>query len=162
VTLSSGIESNFYIDCKRTVLTAKGHALAGEVLHDALSKFAECEAVAGVAIGGCPLASAVSMVSLQRGNPLPALYVREVAKNHGSRNEIEGYSNVRPYMCVVILDDVVTTGRSILRSASVLRDNGLFISGAACLVDRLDGGREALRAEGIDLWAMSTIEDYAL
>src|ERR1700755_1370801 len=85
VTLASGRESDFFIDCKQTVLTAEGHALVGELMFDALDAFSGCDAVAGVELGGCPLASAVSLVSFLRGRPLPALYVRKEAKDHGSK-----------------------------------------------------------------------------
>ncbi len=66
VVLASGKESDFFIDCKRVVLTAEGHALVGEVMLDALAPFGACAAVAGVALGGCPLASAVSLTSFRR------------------------------------------------------------------------------------------------
>src|SRR5579872_4432900 len=77
VTLASGKESDFFIDCKRVVLSAEGHALTGAVMLDALSAFGSCAAVAGVALGGCPLASAVALTSFQRGTPLDAVYVRK-------------------------------------------------------------------------------------
>ena len=84
VVLASGRESDFFIDCKQTVLTAEGHALVGELMLDALAELPRCEAVAGVELGGCPLASAVSLVSHQRGRGLPALYVRKARKDHGT------------------------------------------------------------------------------
>ena len=71
VILASGRESDFFIDCKQTILTAEGHALVGELMFDALDELPACEAVAGVELGGCPLASAVSLVSFQKGRPLP-------------------------------------------------------------------------------------------
>src|SRR5512147_660044 len=76
VILASGRESDFFIDCKQTVLTAEGHALVGEVMFQALAALPECDAVGGVELGGCPLASAVSLVSHAHGRDLPALYVR--------------------------------------------------------------------------------------
>jgi len=75
VLLNSGRESDFFIDCKQTVLTAEGHALVGELMFEALDRLPACRAVAGVELGGCPLASAVSLISFQKGRPLPALYV---------------------------------------------------------------------------------------
>ena len=77
VVLASGKESDFFIDCKQTVLTAEGHALVGELVFEALEKLPACKAVAGVALGGCPLASAVSLISHQKGRDLPAFYVRK-------------------------------------------------------------------------------------
>src|SRR5450755_207804 len=85
VVLASGKESDFFIDCKQAVLTAEGHALVGEVMLDRLARLPACEAVAGVELGGCPLASAVSLCSFLRGRPLDAIYVRKDAKDHGSK-----------------------------------------------------------------------------
>src|SRR5215813_12497584 len=90
VVLASGRESDFFIDCKQTVLTAEGHALVGSLMLEALDKLPACEAVAGVELGGCPLASAVSLTSFLRGRALPAFYVRKDVKDHGSRRLVEG------------------------------------------------------------------------
>jgi orotate phosphoribosyltransferase len=160
VVLASGRESDFFIDCKQAVLTAEGHALVGEVLFDALASLPACEAVAGVALGGCPLASAVSLVSFQRGRPLPALYVRKEAKDHGSRRLVEGDKALRPGMPIVLLEDVITTGGSSLQAVQALRAVGAEVVGIAALVDRLEGGREALRDAGLAVWAASTRNDY--
>jgi hypothetical protein len=90
VILASGRESDFFIDCKQTVLTAEGHALTGDLMLALLGDLPPADAVAGVELGGCPLASAVSLVSFQRGRPLPALYVRKARKDHGSEKLVEG------------------------------------------------------------------------
>src|ERR1700704_6177390 len=91
VILASGRESDFFIDCKQTVLTAEGHALVGALMLDAIATLrTPCNAVAGVELGGCPLASAVSLLSFERGTPLDAIYVRKDAKNHGSKRLLEG------------------------------------------------------------------------
>src|SRR3954470_22283275 len=107
VTLASGRESDFFIDCKQSVLTAEGHALVGELMFEALSGLPACEAVAGVELGGCPLASAVSLTSFVRGRPLDALYVRKEVKDHGSRRLVEGDRSLRTGIPVVILEDVI-------------------------------------------------------
>src|SRR5580704_12684243 len=99
VVLASGRESDFFIDCKQAVLTAEGHALVGEVMLEALAALAVAApivAVAGVELGGCPLASAVALTSFQRGAPLDAIYVRKDAKDHGSRRTIEGNAHLPP------------------------------------------------------------------
>ncbi len=144
VVLASGKESDFFIDCKRVVLTAEGHALAGEVMLDALAAFGRCVAVAGVALGGCPLASAVALTSFQRGAPLDAVYVRKEAKDHGSRQLLEGATRLPAGSRVALLEDVVTTGGSTLQAAEKLRGAGLVIAGVVAIVDRLEGGREAI------------------
>src|SRR3954466_7970301 len=121
VILASGKESDFFIDCKQTVLTAEGHALVGELMLDALPP---CDAVAGVELGGCPLASAVSLVSFQRNAPRDAIYVRKEAKDHGSKRLVEGDTHLAPGATVAILEDVVTTGGSTLKAAEKLRAAG--------------------------------------
>ncbi|HMA91393.1 MAG TPA: orotate phosphoribosyltransferase, partial [Polyangiaceae bacterium] len=96
VTLASGKESDFFIDCKQTILTAEGHALAGSLMFAALNQLPPCEAVGGVELGGCPLASAVSLISFQKGRPMPALYVRKAAKDHGTKKLVEGDKSIVP------------------------------------------------------------------
>ena len=145
VVLASGRESDFFIDCKQTILTAEGHALVGELMFDALPP---CEAVAGVELGGCPLASAVSLVSFQRGRPLPAFYVRKEVKDHGSRKLVEGDRALHPGIQVVILEDVITTGGSTLKAVDKLRTAGAQVVGVVALVDRLEGGVEAIQRDG--------------
>ena len=144
--LASGKESDFFIDCKQTVLGARGHLLAGVVMLDALESLPRCEAVAGVALGGCPLASAVSLVSELRARPLPALYVRKDAKDHGTRRLVEGELGQSGTTPVVLLEDVITTGGSTLKAVAALEAAGAKVVGVVVLVDRREGGAEALDA----------------
>ncbi len=158
VTLASGKASDFFIDCKRTILRAEGHALAAELMFDALRQWPGVDGIAGVAIGGCPLASAVSMLSHQRNQPLHALYVRKERKEHGSQRMIEG--EIRESMNVVLLEDVITTGGSSLRAIEVLRAHAVRVVGVVVLVDRLEGGAEALKRVGIDCVSLYTRHDF--
>jgi orotate phosphoribosyltransferase len=160
VILASGRESDFFIDCKQTILTAEGHALVGELMFDALDALPRCEAVAGVELGGCPLASAVSLVSWVRGRPLNAFYVRKETKDHGSKRLVEGDRAIISGMPVVILEDVVTTGGSTLKAAEKLRLVGVQVVGVVALVDRLEGGAEAIRSAGLPLVALCTRRDF--
>jgi orotate phosphoribosyltransferase len=160
VVLASGRESDFFIDCKQTILTAEGHALAGELLLASLSHFEACDAIAGVELGGCPLASAVSLLSFQRGTPLPAFYVRKQVKDHGSKRRVEGDKSLRAGMAVVLLEDVITTGGSSLSAVGALRDAGVRVTGISALVDRLEGGREAIEAAGLKLETIATRADF--
>jgi orotate phosphoribosyltransferase len=160
VLLASGRESDFFIDCKQTALTAEGHALVGSLMFEALDALPRCEAVAGVELGGCPLASAVSLTSHLRGRPLPALYVRKEAKDHGSRRLVEGDRGLAPGMPVVILEDVITTGGSTLKAVEKLRSAGASVVGVVALVDRLEGGAEAIRDAGLPVVAICTRRDF--
>ena len=154
VVLASGKESHFFIDCKQAVLTAEGHALVGSLMLDMLGRLPACAAVAGVELGGCPLASAVALVSFQRGQPLDAIYVRKEAKDHGSRRLVEGGTRLPPGAAVAILEDVVTTGGSTLKAAERLREAGFDVVGVVALVDREEGGRQAIEAAGLRVEAL--------
>ena len=148
VTLASGAKSNFYIDCKQTVLTAEGHFLVGSLFGRILAERApEVEAIGGVTVGADPLASAVSTLSYIAGRPLPAFYVRKEAKGHGTAAWIEGTKSLRPGMPVAILEDVVTTGGSALKAIARVREHGLKVAIILGIVDREEGGREALEKE---------------
>jgi orotate phosphoribosyltransferase len=161
VVLASGKESDFFIDCKQTVLTAEGHSLVGPLMLEAISSFAtRADAVAGVELGGCPLASAVSYASVATGKPLDAIYVRKESKDHGSRRLLEGDSRLEKGAAVAIVEDVITTGGSTLKAAEKLRVAGYAIAGVVALVDRLEGGREALAAEGLSVTALYTRTDF--
>lgn len=160
VVLASGKESDFFIDCKQTVLTAEGHALAGELMLNALELWPLCEAVAGVELGGCPLASAVALTSHLRGTPKNAIYVRKETKDHGSKRGIEGDTHFAPGTVVAMLEDVITTGGSTLKAVEKLRTAGYQVCGVVALVDRLEGGREALEADGLAFVALYTRKDF--
>lgn len=160
VILASGRESDFFVDCKQTALTAEGHALVGELMYEALDQLPPCQAIAGVELGGCPLASAVSLVSFQKGRPLDALFVRKEQKDHGSRRLVEGDRSIVPGMPVVILEDVVTTGGSTLKAVAKLQEAGVKVVGVVALVDRLEGGADAIRDAGLPLVSITTRRDF--
>jgi orotate phosphoribosyltransferase len=160
VVLASGRESDFFIDCKQAALTAEGHALLGSLMFEALDVLPRCEAVAGVELGGCPLASAVSLTSFVRGRPLPALYVRKEAKDHGSKRLIEGDRSLVPDMPIVMLEDVVTTGGSTLKAVEKITAAGGRVVGVVAIVDRLEGGSEAIRSAGLPIVSLCTRRDF--
>jgi orotate phosphoribosyltransferase len=161
VTLASGRESDFFIDCKQAVLTAEGHALVGSLMfEEVVRRFGAAQAVAGVELGGCPLASAVSLTSALRSRPLDALYIRKDAKDHGTKKLVEGDKSLREGSKVVVLEDVVTTGSSTLKAVDKLRAAGAEVLGVIALVDRLEGGAETLAAAGLDFVAICSRRDF--
>jgi orotate phosphoribosyltransferase len=161
-TLASGKTSDFFIDCKRVMLTAEGHVLAGVALFEEVLKVAPgavpLDGVAGVALGGCPLASAVSVISYQRERPLNALYVRKEAKDHGTKSLIEGA--VTAGGRVVLLEDVLTTGGSSKLAVDHLRAAGYRVDVIVALVDRREGAIENLAAHGVSARALFGREDF--
>ena len=153
VVLASGLPSDFYIDCKQAVLTAEGHWLAGRLIADLLAREdPEVAAVGGLTMGADPLASATATVSWQRsldgdGRPLDAFYVRKEPKGHGTQKWLEGDKTVAAGTKVAILEDVVTTGGSTLKAIERARLHGLVVRRVVALVDREEGGREAVERE---------------
>ncbi len=162
-TLTSGKKSCYYIDCKATTLSAEGAYLTGIVFFEMLSRIKnQPQAVAGMTLGADPLVTAVSVVSFLRNNPLPALIVRKEPKGHGTSAWIEGMVNVEKGANVIMLEDVVTTGGTLIKAGEKLREAGYSVSDALCIVDREEGGKEALEATGIRLYSVFIKTDFNL
>lgn len=159
VVLSSGRTSNFYIDCKQVSLDAEGATLIGALFHAAINELApNAVAVGGLTLGADPLATATSVTSFQQGRPRAAFLVRKEPKAHGTNQWIES-TRLPAGAEVVILEDVVTTGASTLRAIERARLAGLHVVHALGLVDRLEGGREAV-IEQTPLTTLFTRRDF--
>ncbi|MGE0401340.1 MAG: orotate phosphoribosyltransferase [Kofleriaceae bacterium] len=159
VVLSSGLKSNFYIDCKQVSLDAEGAALIGELFHMVVDHVApDAVAVGGLTLGADPLATATSLQSFVAGRPRAAFIVRKEPKGHGTNQWVES-TKLSPGAKVVILEDVITTGASTLRAIERSRLAGLDVVHALGLVDRLEGGREAVVAE-TPLTTLFTRKDF--
>jgi orotate phosphoribosyltransferase len=159
VVLSSGRESDFYIDCRQTTLDAEGAVLAGRLFCAMLETGERPEAVGGITLGADPIVTAVSITSALRGWPVPAFIIRKEPKKHGTAQWIEGTKNLRPGMRVAILEDVVTTGASTLRAIERAELSGLVVARVLCLVDRNEGGAEAVAGAGHRIEPMFLKED---
>lgn len=138
-TLSSGLKSNFYFDCKKTTLDPEGMNLIGHIIFDML-KDSAIAGVGGLSLGADPIANAISLISYQQGKPINPFIVRKDAKGHGTKSRIEG--NVRPGDRVAVLDDVVTTGASTITALEAAKNAGLVVDRVIVLVDREEGGSE--------------------
>lgn len=143
-TLSSGIKSDYYIDCRTTTLNAQGAELTGRVF---LELFRDQEwqpqAVGGLTLGADPIVTAVAVISSQEHTPINGFLVRKAEKAHGMGNRIEGFQERGAN--VVIVDDVCTTGSSTIQAIQAAREFGFQIIGVACLVEREEaGGRPAV------------------
>ncbi|MBL8917421.1 MAG: orotate phosphoribosyltransferase [Myxococcaceae bacterium] len=161
VTLASGRESDFYIDCKKTALTAEGHWLVGRLLFAAIAKQTpQATGVGGLTMGADPLASAVSLVSHLAAKPLQAFLVRKEPKGHGTGQWIEGRSSLADGAQVAIVEDVITTGGSAIKAIERARAEGLTPTAVFALVDRQEGGREAISALGVQVVSLFTREDF--
>lgn len=161
VILSSGKESDFYIDCKKTVLTAEGHWLTGRLLFAGVREhFPQAIAVGGLTMGADPIASAIATVSFISGHPLHAFLVRKEPKGHGTGQWVEGLSVLSAGANVVIVEDVVTTGASTIKAIERARAEGLNPIGAFTLVDRDEGGREAIEQTKVPVRSLFKRGDF--
>ena len=135
ITLSNGAKSNFYFDCKPVTLSADGAYLTGTAFLDALDQLPERpEAVGGLTHGADPIVSAMVALSHVQGRPIQGFYVRKEPKGHGTKRRIE--NPPKSGSRVVIVDDVVTTGGSLLKAVQEAREAGCAVVGAMALVDR--------------------------
>jgi orotate phosphoribosyltransferase len=160
VTLASGRKSNFYFDGKQTTLHPRGSVLIGRAFYDQLKHFpGPVEGVGGLTLGADPIATAVAMTSSLAGSPVPAFIIRKEPKGHGTGQWLEGRKNLPPGARVVIVEDVLTTGGSALKAVERAREEGLQVIGIISLVDREEGGREAVEALGLPLRAIFTKSD---
>jgi orotate phosphoribosyltransferase len=165
VTLASGRKSRFYIDCKQVTLDAVGHVLVGRLLLDEILRYMQrtgrdVRGVGGLTLGADPIASAVSLTSALLDHPIPALIVRKEAKGHGTGAFLEGARNVGPGAEVAIVEDVVTTGGSAMKAVERVRDGGFRVGLVLGLVDRLEGGREAIEGAGLELVTLFDRRDF--
>jgi orotate phosphoribosyltransferase len=160
ITLSSGLESDFYIDGKQTTLDAEGAYLCGRLLYDIIRSSGEAiDGVGGMTLGADPLVTAASVVSYLENGPLPAFIVRKEPKKHGTENYIEGKNNLPPGGRVALVEDVVTTGGTLLEVIERVENQGFKVGLVVTVVDRQEGGAEALAAKGYDLKTIFTREE---
>ena len=157
-TLRSGAKSPYYVDARTTTLSAEGQALIGRLGLRALDEASlKPDAVGGLTMGADPIAYAIAHRSFLDGRPIEAFTVRKEPKGHGAGRQVEGC--VEPGQRVVVIEDTITTGGSALRACKVLRDYGAEILAILALVDREEGGREALEAEGFEVRSLVLLRD---
>uniref|UniRef100_I2PXA6 Orotate phosphoribosyltransferase n=1 Tax=Desulfovibrio sp. U5L TaxID=596152 RepID=I2PXA6_9BACT len=154
VTLTSGRKSDYYFDCKQTALYPEGAWLIGNLLFDLLP--ADIVGVGGMTLGADPLVTAVSIASYLRRRPLPAFIVRKAAKGHGTNQFLEGLSNFQAGDRVALLEDVVTTGGTLLTVIDRVEAAGLVVGAVVTVLDRKEGGAERLAERGFPLLSVFT------
>ena len=157
-TLASGRESEFYVDARLTAMSPDGLALIGPL---ALAEIDAArwtpDSIGGLTLGADPISYAISYASATTARPLRAFTVRKEAKAHGTGKLIEG-----PFRAgdrVVVVEDVITTGGSALRAAAAIGAAGGKVLGVLALVDREEGGREAIVDAGYDVRALARARD---
>ncbi len=158
-TLASGKEANFYLDCRKLTLHPQGANQIGAGMLELLG-VPQPDAIGGMAIGADPISAATITLAGQRGEDLVAFIVRKEAKQHGTGRQVEG--PVQPGMTAVIVEDVVTSGGSALKAVDAARQFGLKVDKILAVVDRLEGGREAIESAGLELQTLVTVRDLGI
>ena len=156
VKLASGRESDFYFDGKQTTLHSEGGYLTGKLFYEAIRDVEGVQAVGGITLGADPIATATSIAAFLAGQKLHAFIIRKEPKGHGTGQWLEGRKNLPPGTRVVIVEDVVTTGGSSMKAVRRAEEEGLTVLGIVTLVDREEGGRENIEAEGYWLRTICT------
>ena len=155
-TLSSGQKSSYYINAKEVTLRAEGALAVGYLLLDKLPQ--DTQAVAGLTLGADPIVTAVSVVSAWKNRPIPALIIRKQAKGHGTKAYVEG-PNLEAGAKVVVLEDVVTTGKSAMLAVERLREAGYEVNQVISLVDRQQGGAEFYHQQNLGFEAIFGLDE---
>lgn len=159
VELASGKTSHYYFDVKKISLHPEGLCLAAETIFSRIEHM-DIDAIGGLEIGAIPIAAAVIQLAHHKERSLKAFVVRKQIKEHGARERIAGY--LQPGDKVVIFDDVLTTGSSILQAIEEVEARGGKVIRILVLIDRLEGGREFLKSKGYEVETIFTREDFGI
>lgn len=146
--LSSGKDTNVFFDMKTTMLDPEGANLIATLLLECL-KDEDVQGIGGMVMGAVPIVSVVCAKSFGTTRPLGGFFVRKEAKGHGTNRLIDG--NIHRGMRVILVDDVTTTGSSVLRAVRAARDSGCIVHKVISVVDRCQGAGQALEDEGVPL-----------
>jgi orotate phosphoribosyltransferase len=161
ILLASGRESDYYIDMRPTTVHPAGATCVGELICDALEGL-DVEFVGGLEMGAVPVATAVAIASHRRGGKLQAFFVRKKLKDHGAKKLVEGLPKGETLKGrnVVVVEDVTTTGGSSMQAVEALRQEGANILLVLTIVDRLEGAKENFAAQGLELRAIYTADEF--
>ena len=160
--LSSGRTSSFYFDVKRTLSEPRGAELIAKLVYERLRSLpVQVEMIGGLAMGAVPIANYVTLHSQHKGDPIPNFWVRQKPKEHGTRAVIEGHSSEElKNKSVMIVDDVTTSGDSVLKAVEATLTNGANVVSVLTIVDRLEGAADNIAQKGLELIALFTADDF--
>ncbi len=162
VTLSSGIEADYYVDLRRATLHHEAAPLIGQVMLDLLDDHGVTDfvAIGGLTMGADPVATAVMHQAANRGRSIDAFVVRKQAKAHGMGRQVEG-PDVKGKK-VVVVEDTSTTGGSPLTAAKALEEAGAIVVAVATVVDRDTGAQKVIEDAGYKYFTAVTLDDLGL
>lgn len=155
--LSSGRTSPYLFQLRQTTLLPEGAAFIAEIIVEYMQRHA-IACIGGLELGAVPVVSAVAAVSHLRGFPVDAFFVRKTQKEHGARERVDGF--LRAGAEVLMVDDVATTGGSILKAIEGMEGHNAYVRRALAVVDREEGAAENLAREGIQLAAIFRRSDF--
>ncbi len=156
-TLASGKQSEHYLNCKPVSLNGTGLQLISDLFLELMNP--SSKAVAGLTLGADPLVSGVIVTAASKGLLLDALIIRKETKEYGTKAGLEGPS-LKEGTLVTVLEDVVTTAGSAIKAINKLRENNFLVKEVLSIVDRKEGGYEALKEHNIQLKSLFAIEDF--
>jgi orotate phosphoribosyltransferase len=156
VILSSGKESDYYLDERMVTLSAEGAYLAAKLILDML-KDVQIDAIGGPTLAADPIVGAVIALSHADGCPVNGFIVRKEPKGHGMGKQVEG--PIADGSRVVVVDGTMTTGGSILKAIDVVEGMGCEVVKVILLIDRMEGGREKIESKGYEFAAIFTRDD---
>jgi len=154
--LASGRESDYYVDCRTTTLHPEGAYLVARLLLPMITEL-KAHAVGGLTLGADPVVATVIAESFRQGSSLRGFIVRKDQKEHGRGRRIEGC--LEPKDRVVIVEDVITTGGSALKAVEAAKEAGAEVVGVIAIVDREEGGREAIEEKGLAVRSLFTASE---
>ena len=145
-TLTSGKKASYYLDCRTTTLHPLGALLTARLMLKTIrDQGIDAVAIGGLTLGADPIVAAIAVVSQMEETPLPAFIVRKEAKGHGAKRQIEGWQGPSGSR-VIIVDDVCTSGGSMLEACGKVEEAGYEVVATMCVVDREEGGADAITA----------------
>lgn len=156
-TLASGKKSSYYIDARLTTLHPAGLSLVAEIMFAEITKDSDISSVGGPTMGADPIVGALIALSHAQKKPLNGFLVRKQEKQHGTGKLIEG--NLKEGDRVAIVEDVVTSGGSLLKAADAVENQGGVIKKVFVIVDREEGAEEKIRARGYDFYSIFKISE---
>ncbi len=157
ITLASGQKSSYYVNSKKVLFHAEAISLLGELLYDA-TRDLDFQAIGGLEVGAIPMAAAMLVAAHHHGRPLEGFFVRKAAKEYGAKERLEG--QVQSGDRVVVIDDVLTTGGSVLQAIAAVEAKGATVVRVISICDRLQGAAEALAK--YDYRPLFTIRDFGI
>ena len=156
--LSSGQTTDYFFNMKTTMLDPEGSNLIADAILDILYSDRNLGGVGGMALGAVPIVAVICAKSYFREKPISTFFVRKDPKQHGTKQLIDGH--IRAGTRVVLVDDVTTTGGSVMKAVSAARDFGCAVDTVITVVDRMEGAAENLALQGIKLVPLYTRKDF--